>query len=382
MTAHGKTRQRALIACAALAAGALALTACDGGGTNDTGSAAPKIVISAKDGAKGASVDTTGVKANHGKLTKVTMTVAGSGSAVPGALSANSTRWNPKERLKPRTTYRISARGRGSGGEALTADSVFTTSGKAGAGLEYVAMGSSFAAGPGIPPGQPGGGATACGRSVNNYPSIVARDTGAHLTDVTCSGATTANILNRGQSGQPPQIDAVTSTTRLVTITIGGNDVNYLGSLGAYSCQTGGGTNCGTVDQSAIDQTFGLLTDRLKNVVNAVHGIAPDADIYLVNYFTLLPDAGTCAGAPLTTDQAAFERGVASRLANATASAAEGTGATLIDLAAASRSHDACSPDPWVEAYRPAAGRVAYHPNENGMRAAARLVKSALKAPE
>ncbi|WP_225625955.1 ricin-type beta-trefoil lectin domain protein [Streptomyces werraensis] len=247
-------------------------------------------------------------------------------------------------------------------------------------GLGYVAMGSSFAAGPGIPPTQDSGGAATCARSANNYPSIVARTIGANLTDVSCSGATTANLLTTSQSGQPPQVQAVTAATRVVTVTIGGNDVNYLGSINTYSCQTSGGTNCGTVDRNAIDQTFPALAGRLQNVVNAIRGAAPQAHVYLVNYFTLLPDPGVCANVPLTDDQATFERGIASRLADATAAAAASTGATLVDLAAASRGHDACSASPWVESYRPAAGRATYHPNEAGMAAAAALVQSALRS--
>ena len=245
-------------------------------------------------------------------------------------------------------------------------------------GLDYVAMGSSFAAGPGIPPTQSGSGAAACARSDNNYPSVVARDTGANLTDASCSGATTANVLTDSQAGQPPQIDAVTSATQVVTVTIGGNDVDYLGSLDTYSCLTGGGTNCGSVDQAAINQTFGVLAGRIENVVTAVRSTAPQAHVYLVNYFTILPDSGACTNVPLTADQLAFEHSIATRLADATSTAATATGATLVDLAAASHGHDACSADPWVETYRPAAGRTPYHPNEEGMRAAASLVESAL----
>ncbi len=126
----------------------------------------------------------------------------------------------------------------------------------ADAGTDYVAMGSSFAAGPGIPPLQSSDGASACGRSAVNYPSIVAREIGADLTDVSCSGATTAHVLRDPQGARPPQIQAVTPDTRLVTITIGGNDVNYLGSINAYSCQAGGGSGCPTVDRDAIERTF------------------------------------------------------------------------------------------------------------------------------
>jgi lysophospholipase L1-like esterase len=248
------------------------------------------------------------------------------------------------------------------------------------AGLDYVSMGSSFAAGPGIPPTQTSTGASACARSQNNYASVVARDIGANLTDVSCSGATTANVLTTDQAGQPPQVDAVTSATKLVTVTIGGNDVDYLGSIDAYSCQTSGGSNCGSVDQASIDSTFGVLAGRLENVVTAIHATAPQAKVLFVNYFTILPDSGVCTGVPLTSDQAAYERSIATRLAAATATAASATGATLVDLAAASHGHDACASVPWVETYTPAAGRSQYHPNEAGMNGAAALVESALAA--
>jgi lysophospholipase L1-like esterase len=164
----------------------------------------------------------------------------------------------------------------------------------------------------------------------------------------------------------------------VVTVTIGGNDVNYLGSLGAYTCQNDGGSGCATVDRAAIDRTFPLLTGRIENVVDAVHAAAPGARVYLVNYFTILPGSGTCAGVPLTADQLAYERSIASRLEAATAAAAAATGATLVDLATAGRGHDACSADPWVETGHPPAGRAQYHPNEAGMRAAATLVEAAL----
>jgi lysophospholipase L1-like esterase len=263
-------------------------------------------------------------------------------------------------------------------------DSVTTKSARAGtaltkaAGLDYVALGSSFAAGPSIPPVQSSSGAAACSRSGNNYASIVARDTGANLTDVTCSGATTANILTTNQGAQPPQINAVNSGTDLVTITIGGNDVNYLGSVSTYSCQNSGGTNCGTVNQTAINTALGTVRQKIENVVNAVHARAPQARVLLVSYSTLLPDTGGCTGVPLTADQRIFERTVAVRLAQAYIDASNNTGATLVRFATASHGHDACAADPWLEKYKPASGRTSYHPNEAGMKAAASLVKSAL----
>ena len=93
------------------------------------------------------------------------------------------------------------------------------------------AMGSSFAAGPGI---EPISDPTAV-RSERNYPHQLAERLGARLVDLTVSGATTANILDTAQqmvSGHvyPPQIDGVPADADVVTITAGGNDLQFAGS--------------------------------------------------------------------------------------------------------------------------------------------------------
>src|SRR3546814_10104713 len=55
------------------------------------------------------------------------------------------------------------------------------------------------------------------------------------LVDRSCSGATTSHVL--GPWGDiPPQIESVNADTRLVTVTIGGNDLNYVGNLFSATC--------------------------------------------------------------------------------------------------------------------------------------------------
>jgi lysophospholipase L1-like esterase len=93
-----------------------------------------------------------------------------------------------------------------------------------------VAMGSSFAAGPGLPSRVPGSPRRA-GRSTGNYAHLLAGPLGLDLHDVTFSGATTGDLLRPSAAGQPAQLDAVTADTALVTITAGGNDVGYVPRL-------------------------------------------------------------------------------------------------------------------------------------------------------
>jgi hypothetical protein len=71
--------------------------------------------------------------------------------------------------------------------------------------LQYVALGDSSAAGPGIPDQID----ATCQRSNNNWPRILATKLGAQLTDVTCSGATTQHLAGSQFSGVAPQFDAL-----------------------------------------------------------------------------------------------------------------------------------------------------------------------------
>ncbi|MEW2050625.1 Ig-like domain-containing protein [Streptomyces sp. NPDC005476] len=139
MTTADKAVRRAVGACAVLVVGALTLTACGGsatakddnddpkGGGSSVKTSTAKIVISAKDGTTGASINATGVKVSAGRLTEVRMTVAGSGQAVEGSLSADGSTWKPKEQLERGTKYQISATAKDSNGKTAAANSIFTT---------------------------------------------------------------------------------------------------------------------------------------------------------------------------------------------------------------------------------------------------------------
>ena len=102
-------------------------------------------------------------------------------------------------------------------------------------GAGYVAMGSSYASGPGVATWS-GDGPPACARSVQSYSRQLARLRGLTLTDRSCSGAITPHILVGGQAGQPPQLDGLSADIRLVTVTIGGNDVRYTADSNQWTC--------------------------------------------------------------------------------------------------------------------------------------------------
>ena len=63
-------------------------------------------------------------------------------------------------------------------------------------------------------------------RNANAYPRQIAAAKRYDLAFVACSGATIVEILN-GKGGNAPQINTLSSATRLVTLTAGGNDAGF-----------------------------------------------------------------------------------------------------------------------------------------------------------
>jgi hypothetical protein len=227
-------------------------------------------------------------------------------------------------------------------------------------GAKYVAMGSSFAAGPGVTT-QADDPPTRCTRSRDNYAHQLARRRGLKLTDVSCSGATTAHILGPWNELKP-QLDAVDADTRLVTVTIGGNDVRLTGGLNAEACQTAGASNCAPLPAPPSAQEWADLESHLGQIAAEVHRRAPAARLVFVDYTTVLPAAGTCPALSLTADQAAASREVNRHVVEITAKVARASGSTLVTASAVTAPHDVCSAAPWANGYPPAPGGAAFHP--------------------
>jgi lysophospholipase L1-like esterase len=245
----------------------------------------------------------------------------------------------------------------------------------------YVALGSSMAAGPSIPPRAEGAPRLA-GRSARNYPHLVAADLGLDLVDVTYSGATTANILRDKQFGSPPQIHALDGTEALVTVTIGGNDVGYVPLLVAACLPWPaqwvpvlGSRIRDLRDRGARDRALDEVAESLREVGEVVRRRASKARVLFVDNLTLLPPAGYKAP-PLSNSDADLGRHIAATLEARIEEAAQATGCEVVKAGEASRDHHAWSSDPWTVGWSvPWPGRpAAMHPNAAGMRAVAELV--------
>lgn len=262
-------------------------------------------------------------------------------------------------------------------------------------GDEYVALGSSFAAGPGV--GERARDAPRlCLQSESNYPHLLAARLHLHVIDNTCSGATARQVLEGGQYFHGAQIDALSNKTRLVTLTAGGNDIGYLRNLIAWSC--GGARDkipflyrfavCTPQAEAAVNQAIGALPELLRTLLETIKARAPHARIIVVNYAAAIPESGSCPGRlPMTEPQLSRARFMKKQLEVITAKAAAAGGVELLDAAAVTRGHDVCSKDPWFSGLiMPSApwvfGPIAYHPTDQAMEQIAQALEKRLRIDE
>lgn len=243
---------------------------------------------------------------------------------------------------------------------------------------EYVALGSSFAAGLGLGP-RVAGSAVAAGRTINSYPQKFARLSGLSLVDMTWSGSKTRDILHRGAFFQRPQIDGVGPQTRLVTITAGGNDVRYGGDLVLMSYRNRGPVLRFLLDFIASDplpaaqRDFQKLHRDMTAAITEIKRRAPGAQVVIVTYPAVLPMQGSCAALRLTDTQVTLMRSVADRLAEVTKAAASHAGASVLDMATLSAGHDACSAVPWT--HGAVTNETPFHPSRAGTDATAAALR-------
>jgi lysophospholipase L1-like esterase len=254
----------------------------------------------------------------------------------------------------------------------------------------YVAMGDSYSAGPLIPTTDLAGG---CLRSDHNYPSLVARRLQVRtFVDVTCSGATSRDLRapQQGYSDAriPPQDAALTRGTDLVTLGIGGNDLDLfstlIGTCTRLRADDPTGSPCAQrLRTRGPDLEAATVTIR-ANVTGALREIrrrSPSATVLLVGYLRLTPDRGTCPGLPLATGDYPEGRRIALSLDRALRQAARATHVGFVDMDAVSHGHDICSSDPWVNGRLTRRGvALAYHPFLAGMRADAAQVVAAARS--
>jgi len=257
----------------------------------------------------------------------------------------------------------------------------------------FVALGDSYAAG-NLIPASPWGTPVDCLRSSHDYGADAAAALGTSYVDVTCNGATTANMTQPQKvlgGVNPPQFNALAADDSVVTLTIGGDDMGFSGVLktcallsltGLFSepCQrhyAAGGTDPLV---AAID----AAAPEVAAVLQGIHARAPLARVLLVGYPDILPASGhgCWPEVPFAAGDLPYLRGIETGLNQMLADTAAANGATYVDTYAATIGHDACaSPSAKdVEGLIPVSLAYPFHPNQRGELAMAQQVLAALRA--
>jgi len=252
----------------------------------------------------------------------------------------------------------------------------------------YVALGDSYSSGAGVLP-QVLGAPPACSRSQLNYAHDIAAVTNpGAFTDVTCSGARTSDFFTSQSAGVPPQLDAVNGDTRLVTMTISGNDGgvfvdSFFGCVSVDAGQVYGNPCQQKYGTTFVDTINNQTYPALVNTLSAVREKAPHAKVVILGYPQILPPVGD----PLCYPAMPYSMGDVPWLVNqqqvandAVRRAADATGALYVDTSTPSAGHDACAlpGTRWMEPVTNPVNAYPVHPNADGEAAMARATLTAI----
>ncbi len=270
---------------------------------------------------------------------------------------------------------------------ALTLVALLAAVAAASAGATtYTALGDSYAAGPLIP--NQSLNPLGCLRSDHNYAHLTAAAKSLTLTDVSCSGATTADMTeaqNVEPGPNPPQFNGLGAGTNIVSLTIGGNDIGFTEILENCITYNPFSTPCkdrydpGGHDQLA--ERIAATAPKVAAVLQGIHARSPKARVFVVDYPDILPTGSGCwPTVPLSFGDVPYLHATEERLNSMLATQAALNGATLVDWYSASVGHDACksSSTRWVEPLIPGELSAPVHPNKAGMAGGAAVLEAAI----
>jgi lysophospholipase L1-like esterase len=221
----------------------------------------------------------------------------------------------------------------------------------------YVALGDSYSSGLGTRSYVDDG--TGCQRSTQAYPALVAASRGYTLDFRACSGATVPDVVGT-------QLGALSSSTALVTISVGGNDAGFAAVL-TECAQPGWMSDC----DEAIDGAQGVITGQLPGSLDALYAEiaarAPSAQVEVVGYPRLFMGEDCNAFTWFSPEEQSRLNATAD-LANSTiAAAASRAGFGFADPTSAFTGHAVCDDPEWVNGLSNPISE-SFHPNVAGHR--------------
>jgi lysophospholipase L1-like esterase len=217
---------------------------------------------------------------------------------------------------------------------------------------KYVALGDSYSAGNGANSTNLDSG---CNRNTYAYPYLISQQRpNTALTFVACAGAVTGDIINN-------QVNAVTADTKIVTITIGGNDIGFTNLI--IACTTLG---C----QSQINASNAKITNELPAKLNATYAAikakAPTAQVVVLGYGKPFANRTCLAATGVSLSEETSLNALVDNLDNTIKARALAAGFSYADVNPAWVGHDVCASNPFTNGLTLFHSADSYHPTRNG----------------
>lgn len=254
-----------------------------------------------------------------------------------------------RSRLKAYTTSLLLAAG-------LTLSGVATAqaSPRLAATGGYVALGDSYSSGVGS--GSYISSSGSCDRSTKSYPYLWnAAHAPSSFAFNACSGATTDDVLAN-------QLGSLSSSTALVSVTIGGNDAGFADVM--MTCVLNSDSTCVSRINTAKAYVDSTLPGKLDNVYNVIRSKAPSARVVVLGYPRMYKLGTSCVG--LSETKRAAINGASDYLNAAVAKRAADHGFTFADIRTTFTGHEICSSSTWLHSLEWLDIGESYHPTAAG----------------
>jgi lysophospholipase L1-like esterase len=221
-------------------------------------------------------------------------------------------------------------------------------------GVNYVALGDSYSSGVGA--GDYIDSSGDCDRSPNAYSALwAAAHSPASYSSVACSGATTSDV-------ESSQLSALSSSTTLVSLTIGGNDENFSSVM--EDCNLDGTDTCVSEVDAAEADAKANLPGKLATLFADISSDAPDAEVVVLDYPEFYDLSEDCVG--LSQDSRTAIDGGIDTLDGILSSAAAKAGFTFADVRSAFSGHEICDDNRWLHSVNFTDFGESYHPTADG----------------
>jgi lysophospholipase L1-like esterase len=218
----------------------------------------------------------------------------------------------------------------------------------------YVALGDSYSSGTGTRDYSLNSG---CQRGPYAYPALIKADRpNTNLTFVACSGAKTGDVLAN-------QVQSLSTSTNIVTITIGGNDAGFSSVI--TKCAEPWPVNCDGDITNAQNYINNTLPGALNNVYSQIKSRAPSAKVVVLGYPRLFMNVDCNAGTFFSSDEMTKLNATADLLRDVTSGRAAAYGFTFKDAIPPFVGHAVCSSTEWLNGLSDPIGD-SYHPNRTG----------------